>query len=212
MTTTLRLLLPRATRDQSIIVSTTTSTIPPSISSNRRVVPFSIPTEWLVELFVFNGTLYFETTEEQTAYCHLLGVCLKPRSAIEEDAFQKGWLTVDGFVTWSRIHLINETQKLTYLLYVDLLKYTSLSRYHLTCTVDQDNKEYWNLEIHQVHLSDQGYYSCILAAVQPISKLFHLRVIDSTFDMQREQMISSLSLIDRSVSTIFLTIILLFTI
>ncbi|CAM2724173.1 unnamed protein product [Rotaria socialis] len=125
-------------------------------------------------------------------------------------------------VTWSRIHLINETQKLTYLLYVDLLKYTSLSRYHLTCTVDQDNKEYWNLEIHQVHLSDQGYYSCILAAVQPISKLFHLRVIDnpqylslsldSTFDMQREQMISSLSLIDRSVSTIFLTIILLFTI
>ncbi|CAF4772050.1 unnamed protein product, partial [Rotaria socialis] len=63
------------------------------------------------------------------------------------------------------------------------------------------------------HLSDQGYYSCILAAVQPISKLFHLRVIDnpqylslsldSTFDMQREQMISSLSLIDRSVSTIF---------
>ncbi|CAF3753285.1 unnamed protein product [Rotaria socialis] len=115
-------------------------------------------------------------------------------------------------VTWSRIHLINETQKLTYLLYVDLLKYTSLSRYHLTSTVDQDNKEYWNLEIHQVHLSDQGYYSCILAAVQPISKLFHLRVIDSTFDMQREQMISSLSLIDRSVSTIFLTIILLFTI
>ncbi|CAF3843679.1 unnamed protein product [Rotaria magnacalcarata] len=128
----------------------------------------------------------------------------------------------DRNVTWSRIHLINETQKLTYLLYVDLLKYTSLSRYHLTCTVDQDNKEYWNLEIHQVHLSDQGYYSCILAAVQPISKLFHLRVIDnpqylslsldSTFDMQREQMISSLSLIDRSVSTIFLTIILLFTI
>ncbi|CAF4266090.1 unnamed protein product [Rotaria magnacalcarata] len=104
MTTTLRLLLPRATRDQSIIVNTTTSTIPPSISSNRRVVPFSIPTEWLVELFVFNGTLYFETTEEQTAYCHLLGVCLKPRSAIEEDAFQKGWLTVDGFVGKSDHH------------------------------------------------------------------------------------------------------------
>ncbi|CAF3990574.1 unnamed protein product, partial [Rotaria magnacalcarata] len=47
------------------------------------------------------------------------------------------------YVTWSRIHLINETQKLTYLLYVDLLKYTPLlGRYHLTCTVDQDNKEY----------------------------------------------------------------------
>ncbi|CAF1276105.1 unnamed protein product [Rotaria magnacalcarata] len=267
MTTTLRLLLPRATRDQSIIVNTTTSTIPPSISSNRRVVPFSIPTEWLVELFVFNGTLYFETTEEQTAYCHLLGVCLKPRSAIEEDAFQKdanhsmGYKHPSNFVcflifivninrllgntqseiistqdlvithvnqtaklsciiknrnqrhvTWSRIHLINETQKLTYFLYIDLLKYTSLSRYHLTCIVDQDNKEYWNLEIYQVHLSDQGYYSCVLAAVRPISKLFHLRVIGSTFDMQREQMISSLSLIDRSVSTNLLIIILLFTI
>jgi hypothetical protein len=65
---------------------------------DRGAVAFSIPTEWLVELFVFNGTLYFETIHEQTAYCQCLGVCPKPRTAVEEDAFEKCWIAVDGFV------------------------------------------------------------------------------------------------------------------
>ncbi|CAF1440182.1 unnamed protein product [Rotaria sordida] len=98
LTTTLRLLLPRTRRDQSIIVNTATLTIPPSIAPDCGTVLFPIPTEWLVALFIFNGTLYFETTDEQTAYCHCLGVCPKPRTDIEEEAFEKGWITVDGFV------------------------------------------------------------------------------------------------------------------
>jgi hypothetical protein len=60
---------------------------------------------------------------------------------------------------------------------VDLLKYTPFSRYHLTHLIEKENREYWNLEIRQVHLSDQGYYSCVLTAIKPISKLFYLKVI-----------------------------------
>ena len=98
LTTTLRLLLPRTRRDQSIIVNTTTLTIPPSIALVRGAVPFPIPIEWLASLFIFNGTLYFENTDDQTAYCHCLGLCPKPRTEIEKDAFEKGWITIDGFV------------------------------------------------------------------------------------------------------------------
>jgi hypothetical protein len=54
--------------------------------------------DWLAQLFVFNGTIYFETVEEQTAFCQCLALCLKPRTAIEENAFENGWISVDGFV------------------------------------------------------------------------------------------------------------------
>ena len=98
LTTTLRLLLPRTKRDQSIIVNTANLTIAPSISPDCGAVAFPIPTEWLVELFVFNSTIYFETIHEQIAYCQCLGVCPKPRMAAEEDAFEKCWIAIDGFV------------------------------------------------------------------------------------------------------------------
>jgi hypothetical protein len=43
--------------------------------------------------------------------------------------------------------------------------------------IERDNREYWNLEIRNVHLSDQGYYSCVLTAIKPISKIFHVEVL-----------------------------------
>ncbi|CAF4143622.1 unnamed protein product, partial [Rotaria magnacalcarata] len=91
-TTTLRLLLPRIKRNQSIFVNTPTLTIPPSIQ-----VPISL--EWLVQLFIFNGTLYFETVDEQTQYCRCLSLCPKPRTKQEEEAFERGWIAVDSFVS-----------------------------------------------------------------------------------------------------------------
>jgi len=130
-------------------------------------------------------------------------------------------------VTWSRITFNNETQKLTYLLFVDLLKYTPLSRYHLTHTIDRDNREYWNLEIRNVHLSDQGYYSCVLTSIKPISKIFHVKVLENTRNplfalrstsdassnniqrRSKDDFFSSLSLSSSSILTIFLTNILL---
>jgi hypothetical protein len=42
----------------------------------------------LVELFVFNGTLYFENIDEQTAYCEDLCLCPKPQTKTEEEAFE----------------------------------------------------------------------------------------------------------------------------
>ncbi|CAF3462404.1 unnamed protein product [Rotaria socialis] len=97
-TTTLRLLLPRIKRDQSIFVNTPTLTIPSLLKHPNGVIPFVIPLEWLVQLFIFNGTLYFETVDEQTQYCRCLSLCPKPRTKQEEEAFEKGWIAIDGFV------------------------------------------------------------------------------------------------------------------
>ncbi|CAF0753489.1 unnamed protein product [Rotaria sordida] len=130
-------------------------------------------------------------------------------------------------ITWSRITFINETQKITNLLFVDLLKYTPSSQYHLTHMIERDNREYWNLEIRNVHLSDQGYYSCVLTAIKPISKIFHVKVLENTRNpllalrstsdaytnnLQRrskEEIFSSLSLFSSSILTIFLMNIIL---
>ncbi|CAF0726951.1 unnamed protein product [Adineta steineri] len=124
-------------------------------------------------------------------------------------------------VTWSRVTFMNDTQKLTNLLFVDLLKYTPFSRYHLTHMIERDNREYWNLEIRNIHVSDQGYYSCVLTAIKPISKIFHVKVLENarnplfalrstldTTNMQRrskEELFSSLSLSTSSILTIILT-------
>ncbi|CAF1080146.1 unnamed protein product [Adineta steineri] len=97
--TTLRLLLPRIKRIQSIFFNTPTLTIPPSIPPYNNTNIYCMPLEWLVQLFVFNGTLYFETINEQTAFCQCLGLCPKPRTQTEETAFEKGWIAVDGFVS-----------------------------------------------------------------------------------------------------------------
>ena len=88
MTISLRLLLPRVKPNQSILVNTPI----------HGAMTFILSVEWLAELFVFNGTLYFETEEEQTAYCHCLALCPKPRTLAEEEAFETAWITVDGFV------------------------------------------------------------------------------------------------------------------
>ena len=91
--TTLRLLLPRLKESQSIFINNPSLTIPPSIDEF-----FQIPIEWLVQLFIFNGTLYFENVDEQTAYCQCLGLCPKPRTETEEVAFEKRWIALDGYV------------------------------------------------------------------------------------------------------------------
>ncbi|CAF3852881.1 unnamed protein product [Rotaria sordida] len=100
--TTVRLILPRIRRDQSILVNNTMLTTSslnkfPSLDNSWR-----IPLKWLAQLFVFNGTLYFENVEEQRAYCQLLSLCPKPRTEEEEEAFEKGWIDMNGFVSNSK--------------------------------------------------------------------------------------------------------------
>jgi hypothetical protein len=100
-------LLPRTKRVQSIFVNTPTLVIPPSIGLSNQTVALFIPIEVLVQLFVFNGTLYFETVDEQRVYCQCLGLCPKPRTTEQEEAFEKGWIAIDGFVSKPehRLHL-----------------------------------------------------------------------------------------------------------
>ena len=90
--TTLRLMLPRLKPNQSILVNTPTLVIPPSIKS------FVLPTDWLIELYIFNGTIYFDTIDEQTSFCRCLALCPKPWTLLEENAFENGWISTDGFV------------------------------------------------------------------------------------------------------------------
>ena len=95
-TTTLRLLLPRLKRSQEILVNVPILTIPSTIAfHNYR----SISLECLVELFVFNGTLYFQNSQEENAFCKYLGICPNPRTLSEKEAFDKGWISPDGFVS-----------------------------------------------------------------------------------------------------------------
>ncbi|CAF5109018.1 unnamed protein product, partial [Rotaria sp. Silwood1] len=96
----LRLLLPRIKRIQSIFVNTPSLTIPSLIGHPNDTICFFTSPEWLVQLFIFNGTLYFETVNEQTAYCQCLSLCPKPRTMEEEEeAFKNDWIAVDGFVS-----------------------------------------------------------------------------------------------------------------
>jgi hypothetical protein len=97
--TTLRLLLPRIKRNQSIFVNTSSLTVPPLIESSNSAAAFTVPLSWLVQLFIFNGTLYFESVNEQTAYCRCLALCPRPRTTTEESSFEKRWIDVDGFVS-----------------------------------------------------------------------------------------------------------------
>ncbi|CAF4342013.1 unnamed protein product [Rotaria sp. Silwood2] len=94
---------------QSIAVNISTFKISPLIGYLSDAVPFLISLEWLVHLLIFNGTLYFETVDEQTVYYQCLSLCPKPRSMEEEEeeAFKNGRITVNGFVSSSeyRHHL-----------------------------------------------------------------------------------------------------------
>jgi hypothetical protein len=106
--TTLRLLLPRMKPSQSIFVNTPTLTIPPLVEFPNSAVVFTVPLNWIVQLSIFNGTLYFKTIKEQTAYCHCLGLCPKPRTKTEKKFFEEGWISVDGFVKDSKHRLLLE--------------------------------------------------------------------------------------------------------
>ena len=96
--TTLRLVLPRIKRIQSIFVNTLPLTIPPTINVSNENDIYLIPMDRLVQLFLFNGTIYFDNIEEQTMFCQCLSLCPKIRNEIEEKAFQSHKIDTDGFV------------------------------------------------------------------------------------------------------------------
>jgi hypothetical protein len=90
----------------SIFINSPTLAIPCTIVDNCSAAPLFISVETLVVLFIFNGTIYFETNQQQDAYYHCLGLCPKPRTAIEEITFEKGWIAIDGSVEKLEHHQI----------------------------------------------------------------------------------------------------------
>jgi hypothetical protein len=56
-----------------------------------------IPHLHIAELLAFSGSAFFANAPEQNAYCDFLGLCPRPRSRIEDDAFQRGDIQPDGF-------------------------------------------------------------------------------------------------------------------
>lgn len=50
------------------------------------------------EIIMYSGSLYFKNEAQQAAYCNHLGLIPRPRSTLQEEAFQKGIIKTNGFV------------------------------------------------------------------------------------------------------------------
>ncbi|CAF1111400.1 unnamed protein product [Didymodactylos carnosus] len=79
-------------------------------------------------------------------------------------------------VFWSRYTIVNDTYKLSDVLFINLLKFSSYPHYHLTRKVDKTT-EHWNLEIRNIQPLDEGYYGCALSTSEPIIKYSFVRVL-----------------------------------
>ncbi|KAJ7521861.1 hypothetical protein O6H91_19G071900 [Diphasiastrum complanatum] len=52
----------------------------------------------IAQLLAFSGSAFFANNREQSAYCDFLGLCPRPRSMTEADAFDRGDIKLDGFI------------------------------------------------------------------------------------------------------------------
>ncbi|XP_055310984.1 uncharacterized protein LOC129573874 [Sitodiplosis mosellana] len=52
-----------------------------------------------VQIGIFSGSMYFNNEAEQNAYCSFLGVIPRPRTEEQEEAFKKGVIKPNGYVT-----------------------------------------------------------------------------------------------------------------
>jgi hypothetical protein len=90
---TLHMYAPRVRPQQSILFDN------PSFCVPQRVT--SVPESIMAELFVYSSSLYFNSNQEREWICDLLGFCLKPRTSLQQEAFDKGHIHKSGFVPQS---------------------------------------------------------------------------------------------------------------
>ena len=50
------------------------------------------------QIAVLSGSLYFKSDDEQQEYANFLGLCLRPRTEVQEQAARRGKIASDGFV------------------------------------------------------------------------------------------------------------------
>jgi hypothetical protein len=90
---TLHMYAPRVRPQQSILFDN------PSFCVPQRVT--SVPESIMAELFVYSASLYFNSNQEREWICDFLGFCLKPRTSLQQEAFDKGHIHKSGFVPQS---------------------------------------------------------------------------------------------------------------
>lgn len=66
----------------------------------------TIPLNTIAQLSMFAGSMYFDSREEESAYCSFMGIIPKPRTAEQDQAFELGYINDSGYVPQrNRIHL-----------------------------------------------------------------------------------------------------------
>ncbi|XP_055310983.1 uncharacterized protein LOC129573873 [Sitodiplosis mosellana] len=63
----------------------------------EQIPPINVCDE--VQIGIFSGSMYFNNEAEQNAYCSFLGVIPRPRTEEQEEAFNKGVIKPNGYVT-----------------------------------------------------------------------------------------------------------------
>ena len=90
----LHMVAPRHHRGQNFMVSEPSLVLP---KRGSKCKPFDDPAH-IAQLLGFSGSTFFATYREQDAYCEFLGLCPRPRSEVEENAFHHGDIEQDGYV------------------------------------------------------------------------------------------------------------------
>lgn len=90
----LHMVAPRNHRGQSFMVSEPSLVLP---KLGNKSKPLDDPAH-IAQLLGFSGSVFFATGLEQDAYCEFLGLCPRPRSGVEENAFHRGDIQQDGYV------------------------------------------------------------------------------------------------------------------
>lgn len=60
---------------------------------------FNINVRDAAQIKMFSGSMYFNSEDEQNAYCNFLGLIPRPRNSEQEEAFERGLIRPNGFVS-----------------------------------------------------------------------------------------------------------------
>ncbi|KAG0619346.1 hypothetical protein M758_4G132600 [Ceratodon purpureus] len=90
----LHMFAPRIHREQNLMLGDRSLSLPVGGSNQAQPIPDSL----IAQLIAFSGGAFFKNACEQDAYCDFLGLYPRPRSRIEDDAFQRGDIQDDGFL------------------------------------------------------------------------------------------------------------------
>lgn len=89
---TLHMFRPRMSKSQSDLMNYTNL----NVTGRKNLVYINVRDA--AEIKMFSGSMYFNSEDEQNAYCNFLGLIPRPRSIEQEIAFENGLIKPNGFV------------------------------------------------------------------------------------------------------------------